>query len=160
MSKKQQAQFVPAAAYKQLVPRERRSAAAAMLKSTETLAKAARTIALKASELRSAVLELVDQMERTAQAGDWPAAFAMAHEIRGLAGTAGLTATGRIANGFCRYLDAVAMLHAVPDPAVLNLHMDALIRSARTQDDALRYGDAVAEQLAALVSRKLSDIKE
>src|SRR5262249_22733922 len=152
--------FVPAAAYKQMLPPERRKAAAAMLKSTETLAKAARVIALKTAELRGAVLGLVDEMETAARAGNWPTAFAVAHEIRGLAGTAGLTATGRIANGFCQYMDAVALLHVAPDPAVANLHLDAMIRSARTEDDTLRYGDAVAEQLAALVSRKLKDIKD
>jgi hypothetical protein len=158
MSKK--AQFVPAAAYKPLVPRERRQAVVALLKSGETLAKAARVIAAKTAELRGAVLELVDEMERVARAGDWPAAFAAAHEIRGLAGTAGLTATGRIANGFCQYLDAVGMLHAIPELAVVTLHVDAITRSARTEDDTIRHGDAVAQHLAALVSRKIKDIKD
>jgi chemotaxis protein histidine kinase CheA len=160
MTRKQQAQFIPAAAYKPLVPRDRQKAAAALLKNSETLTKAARAIALKTAGLRDAVLALVDEMERVGRARDWPAAFAAAHEIRGLAGTAGLTATGRIANGFCQYLDAVALLHAAPDAAVVNLHIDAITRSARTQDDTIRHGDAVAQQLAALVSRKLTEIKD
>ncbi|MBL6854229.1 MAG: Hpt domain-containing protein [Alphaproteobacteria bacterium] len=160
MSKKPQANFISAANYKPLVPRERRQAVAAMLKSTKTLARAARVIAMKTAELRGAVLGLVDEMERAAQAGDLPATFEAAHEIRGLAGTAGLTATGRIANGLCRYLDAVAMLRTDADRAVIHLHIDAILRSSRTEDEALRHGDAVAEQLVTLVSRKLSGIKE
>jgi len=160
MSKTQQAQFVPATAYKPLVPKDQQKEAAAMLKSTETLSKAARVIALKAAELRGAVIVLIEEMERTARAGDLPAAFGAAHEIRGLAALAGLTATGRIANGFCQYLDAVRLLHAVPEPGVIALHLDAIVRSARTEDDALRYGDTVARELAALVSHKLSEVKE
>ena len=160
MKKKPQVQFVSADTYKQLVPKERRKAAAAMLKSSETLAKAARALAVKALELRGAILELVEEMDVAARAGNWPAAFAAAHEIRGLAGTAGLVATGRIANGFCQYLDTVKRLRAVPDEAVVELHVDAIVRSSRTEDDTARYGDAVVENLSTLVSRKLAEIKE
>lgn len=158
--KKPQAQFVPAEAYKPLVPKDRQKAALAMLKSSETLARAARTIATKAAGLRSVVLELVEKLETAARAGDWPAAFAAAHEIRGLAGNAGLVATGRIANGFCQYLDTVEMMRATPDRMVAELHVDAMVRSSRTEDDTARHGDAVVENLAALVNRKLGAIKE
>ena len=157
---KKQAQFTAAALFKPLVPRERKKAALALLKSSEMLAKTARVIAAKTAALRGAVLELVEEIERAARSGDRVAMFAAAHEIRGLAGTAGLVATGRIANGLCRYLDTVEMLHATPDQAVVTLHVEAMARSSRTEDDTLRHGDAVVESLSALVTRKLAAIKE
>jgi chemotaxis protein histidine kinase CheA len=159
MRKSPAVELVPAESYKPLLPKARRKAALAALSGSETLAKATRVIALKTAELRSAVLELVDRMEAAAGERNWPAAFEAAHEIRGLAGTAGLGATGRIANGFCQYLDAVTRLRVDPDAAVANLHTDAIARSARTADDAARHGDAVAEQLSALVSANLGKLR-
>jgi hypothetical protein len=77
-----------------------------------------------------------------------------AHEIRGLAGNAGLAATARIAAGLCRYLDAAA---GAPEMAVLQLHIEALARTARAGDGGL--SEAVALELGALVARKLAEIK-
>lgn len=159
MRKIEAAEIVPAEAYKPLLPRERRQAALAALRSSETLSKAGRVIALKTTELRGAVLDFVTAMENAARAGDWEAAFGAAHEIRGLAATAGLSATGRIANGFCQYMDAVTRLSAQPDAAVMNLHTDAIVRSARTEDDAVRHGDAVAKQLSALAHANLAKLR-
>ncbi|MEI9990891.1 MAG: Hpt domain-containing protein [Rhizomicrobium sp.] len=151
---------VATASYPRLLSEGARKQAMAKLKSGETLAKASRVIAMKTSELRGAVLALVEQLEAAMQAQDWPTAFSATHEIRGLAGTAGLTATGRIANGLCHYLDSIAQLGIEPDATVTNLHLGAVIRSARTEDEAAQHGDAVAEQLAALVARKLAEIKD
>ena len=153
-------QFLPPETYPPLLKPAARPQAMAMLRSGTTLAKATRVIALKTAELRHAVLALVEELEEAMRAGDWPAAFAATHEIRGLAGTAGLTATGRIANGFCHYLDALGAAGAEPDETVATLHLDALIRSARIEDDTARHGDAVAQQLAALVERKLAELKD
>lgn len=152
--------LVPAEDYKPLLPKGRERAALRTLKSSETIAKATQVIALKRAELRGAVLALVQQMEDAARSQDWPTVFDAAHEIRGLAGTAGLNATGRIANGFCRYLDSLAELGVPPERAVVAVHMDAVARSARTEDDTARHGDAVVQDLAKLVSRKLSEIKD
>lgn len=151
--------LVPADTYPPLLAPAMRKQALATLKSSATLARAARVIALKTAELRDAVLALVEELEEAMRAGDWQAAFAATHEIRGLAGTAGLTATGRIANGLCHYLDALKSAGAEPDEAVATLHLDALIRSARTEDDTARHGDAVARQLSELVQRKLAELK-
>jgi len=153
-------EFLLAESYPPLLSPTARKQALATLKSSATLARATRAIALKTAELRGAVLSLVVELEEAMRAGDWPAAFAATHEIRGLAGTAGLVATGRIANGFCHYLDALHALDAEPEEAVATLHLDALIRSARTEDDTARHGDAVVQQLAALVQRKLAELKE
>ncbi len=154
------AEFVAAGTYRPLLSDAARKQAMAKLKSSDTLSRASRVIAMRTAELRGAVLGLVDQLEEAMRAKDWTTVFAATHEIRGMAGTAGLTATGRIANGLCHYLDSMAQLGAAPDAAITNLHLDAVIRSARTQDDAARYGDVVAEQLSALVARKLAEIKE
>jgi hypothetical protein len=86
--------------------------------------------------------------------GDPGRLYENAHEIRGLAGNAGLTAAARIATGLCRYLDAAA---GTPDKAVLRLHIEALARTARAGDGGL--SDAVALELGALVARKLAEIK-
>ena len=137
-----------------------RKQAMAKLKSSDTLAKATRIIAMRTAELRGAVLALIEQLEDAMRAQDWPSVFAATHEIRGIAGTAGLSATGRIANGLCHYLDSIAQLGLLPDAAIANLHLDAVIRSARTEDDAARHGDAVVELLSALVARKLAEIRE
>jgi Hpt domain len=144
--------------YPQLLPESRRRRALGTLRSDETLAKAGRIIALRKTELHAAVLEMVAQMEQAARARDWKSVYATAHEVRGLAGTAGLSATGRIANGLCHYLDAIALLMLEPDLAVASLHLDAIVRSVRTEDDAARHGDVVALELSALVARKLSEI--
>lgn len=153
-------ELVPAADYPSLLPKTRSTQAMTTLKSHETLAKASRIIALKTAELRGAVLDLVKQMEQAARAADWPSVYDTAHEIRGLAGTAGLTATGRIANVLCHYLDAIAARGLTPETAIARLHLDAITRSTRTEDDTARHGDAVAQQLSALVARKLAEIKK
>ena len=153
-------ELVPAADYPMMLSKARAKQAMAMLRSSEIEAKASRVIALKTAELRGAVIAMIEQMETAARAADWPAVYETTHEIRGLAGTCGLTATGRIANGLCHYLDAIAELGQKPDGAVTSLHLDAIVRSARTKDEVARHGEAVAQQLAALVARKLAEIKD
>jgi hypothetical protein len=79
-----------------------------------------------------------------------------AHEIRGLAGNARLTATSRIASGLCRYLDTLAGAERSPDRTVVLLHIEALAQSARAGDGPL--GEAVARELAELVAKKVAEI--
>ncbi len=153
------AEIVAPESYPALLALGARRQALAALTSSETLARAGRVIALKSAELRGAVFELLVALEEAVTARDWPSVFAATHEIRGLAGTAGLGATGRIANVFCRYLESIAQLGRDPDETVTGLHLDALILSARTRDDTERHGDAVVRELSALVARKLSEIK-
>ena len=153
-------ELVAVESYPPLLLRSARAHAMSKLRSSETLAKASRILATRSSELRGAVLELVEQLGPAMRERDWPAVFAATHEIRGLAGTAGLTATGRIANGLCHYLDAVTQLGLVPDATVAELHVTAITRSARTEDDTARHGDRVAQELSVLVAHKLAEIKE
>ena len=83
-----------------------------------------------------------------------PQLYENAHEIRGLAGNAGLTATARIAGELCRYLDTAA---DAPETTILQLHIEALGHTARAGDGDL--SEAVARELAELVSKKLAVLK-
>ncbi len=99
-------------------------------------------------------------MEAAARSADLVTIFEQAHEIRGLAGNAGLVATGRIANGLCKYLDAIERAEYASDRELVVLHLEAIARAARAEDEATRLGDAVANELAALVDRKLAEIND
>ncbi len=128
------------------------------LRDPEVVAAAARVIAHKAEDMRIAVLGYVDRMEEAVRTADPAATFEQAHEIRGLAGNAGLVATGRIANGLCKYLDAIDRAGRAPDQALVVLHLEAIARAAHAEDEATRLGDTVANELAALANRKLAEI--
>ncbi|MBU6298345.1 MAG: Hpt domain-containing protein [Alphaproteobacteria bacterium] len=128
------------------------------LRDPATTAKAARIIASKADELRIAVLTHVDRLEAAARLSDLDTVFEQAHEIRGLAGNAGLIATGRIANVLCKYLDTIDRAGGKPERSVVVLHLEAITRAAQAEDEATRLGDAVADELALLVEKRLSEI--
>lgn len=130
------------------------------LRDPQVAACAARIISERAEELRSEVLSYIDKVEEAVRVFDPVAIYEQAHEIRGLAGNAGLLATGRIANGLCRYLDALAVAGHKPEQGVVALHLDAISRAAHAEDEATRLGDAVANELAELVERKLAEINE
>jgi hypothetical protein len=124
----------------------------------EVVATAARVIAHKAEDMRIAVLGHVDRMEEAVRTSDLATTFEQAHEIRGLAGNAGLVATGRIANGLCKYLDAIERAGQTPDQALVVLHLEAISRAAHAEDEATRLGDTVANELAVLAQKKLAEI--
>ena len=125
------------------------------LASPETAKHAARMIALRRDELCDAVLNYIRQLESAAETADLPDVYDQAHEIRGLAGTAGMGAAGRIADGLCRYLDVSREQKSVVDPAVIALHVDAIVRASSSAEDAEKFGGRVAVELGALVARKL-----
>jgi chemotaxis protein histidine kinase CheA len=102
------------------------------------------------------VLAHVDRIGAAARVSDLAATFEQAHEIRGLAGNAGLVATGRIANGLCKYLDAIDRARRQPDQGLVALHLEAIARAAHAEDEATRLGEEVANELAALVDKKLA----
>ena len=128
------------------------------LRDPEVVAKAARIIAHKAEDMRIAVLGHVDRMEEAVRTSDLTTTFEQAHEIRGLAGNAGLAATGRIANGLCKYLDASERAGRTPDQALVVLHLEAIARAAHAEDEATRLGDTVVNELAVLANKKLAEI--
>ena len=126
------------------------------LRDPEIVSAAALAVADKAEELRLAVLAHVDRIADAARAADPVATYEQAHEIRGLAGNAGLAATGRSANGLCRYLDALGRAGRQPAQKLVALHLEAIVRAARAEDEATRLGEEVANELAALVDKKLA----
>jgi HPt (histidine-containing phosphotransfer) domain-containing protein len=139
------------------------AAAKRLLKATrdpEVHAEATRIISESMAEIRGAVLDHIDRVETAARAEDFSGIYQQAHEIRGLAGNAGLNATAHIANGLCRYLDAVGRAERKPEVAVINLHLDAIARAAHAKDEATRLGDAVANELMQLVDKKLAELNE
>ncbi|MGC9954041.1 MAG: Hpt domain-containing protein [Rhizomicrobium sp.] len=130
------------------------------LRDPEITATAARVIASKVEDMRVAVLGYVDRIEEAARAADVVTIFEQAHEIRGLAGNAGLTATGRIANGLCKYLDVIERAGHQPDQELVALHLEAIARAAHAEDEATRLGDTVANELTVLVDKKLTEIND
>jgi hypothetical protein len=146
-------------AYPRLVPKAAAPLLARMLKSDATTQKAARIIAMKAETLRAAVLDYVDRLCDAGRTHDFTAIYDQAHEIRGLAETAGLRATGRIADGLCQYLDAVSRAGQDADASVVQLHLGAILRAASAGADSGKLGDVVTGELRALVERKLAELR-
>jgi preprotein translocase subunit Sec61beta len=155
---KRKAQIIPPDRYPQMVGKGDAIKMARVLKAGETLAKGARVIQEASPYLREGVRNHVRELE--AAIGDHATTFDKAHEIRGFAETVGLKATGRIADGLCRYFEEMAKLDAAPDTAVVALHISAIVRAAHAEDEASRMSDVVAKELAALVDYKLSETRK
>jgi HPt (histidine-containing phosphotransfer) domain-containing protein len=118
-----------------------------------------------ASAIRGAALVYIDRlqthinrMQAAVATSDFDLIYGDAHEVRGLAGNAGLTAAARIAGELCRYLDAMGRANATPDATLVQLHLKAVVRAARAEDETTRLGSTVAEVLATLVNKKLAEI--
>jgi len=150
-------EFIDAKSYPRVVRGADAAHFVSTLKGEDASRRANRAVLARTSQLRDAVLDYVNALEQAARAGDDAAAFGEAHEIRGLAGTVGLVAAGTVANGLCLYLDALAQRGQSADRAVIMLHVDAIARAARAQDEATRLGGKVAAELASLVAHKLGD---
>jgi hypothetical protein len=154
---KKKAQIIPPDFYPQMVSKSDAANISRVLRSSETLARGARVIEEAGVQLREGVRDYVRELENAI--GDHEITFDKAHEIRGIAETAGLKATGRIADGLCGYLEGMTKLNTAPDTAVVMLHISAIVRAAHAEDEASRMGDVVAKELAALVNHKLSETK-
>jgi hypothetical protein len=151
------AQMIPPDAYPQMVAKSEAAAVSRMLKSPETVVRGSKVIGNSIQSLRGAARDYVTELE---QAGDDLELISeKAHEIRGFAETAGLAATGRIADGLCRYFDESEQLGVGPDMAIVRLHIGAIARAARAEDEVSQMSDVVAKELAALVNHKLTEIK-
>jgi hypothetical protein len=151
------AQIIPPDAYPQLVAKSEAAKLSRMLKSPDTVVRGSRVIGGSMAGLRGAVRGYVIELE---QAGRDVALISdKAHEIRGFAETAGLNATGRIADGLCRYFDESEQLGIGVDVAIVALHVSAIARAARAEDEVSQMSDVVAKELSALVNHKLTEIK-
>jgi hypothetical protein len=150
-------QIIPPDAYPQLVGKGDAASIAHALRSPAIAERGARVIEEQCETLHVAVHALVDDLEKAGPAHDL--VLLTAHEIRGLAGTAGLAAAGDIADGLCRYCDEIEKLGLGPDPAIVDLHINAILRATRNEGERGAISDAVARELATLVSHKLTEIK-
>jgi hypothetical protein len=149
-------QIIPPDAYPPLVRKSEAVAIAQWLCSADTIARGEGAIADQEPVLRAAVHRLVDDLERAGKDRDLVALAA--HEIRGLAENARLAAAGRIAGGLCHYFDESRKLGQDADPAIIDLHVGAILRAAHHRDEAARMSGAVARELAVLVDQKLTGV--
>ena len=151
------AQFIPPDAYPQMVSKSDAAKISRALRSSEALTRGARAIQEAGQRLREAVRDYVRELEDAI--GDHEITSGKAHEIRGFAETVGLRATGRIADGLCRYFEEMRKFGAQPEAAIIALHVSAIVRAANAEDEASRMSDEVAKELAALVTHKLAETK-
>jgi len=147
------AQMISPDAYPQMMGRQDGMRAMAALRSGQTMAQAQVAMEEAAAPMKAAILQYVDEME--AAGADMRTVFDKVHEIRGFAATAGLVTTGRIAEILCRYMDEVERMGKTPDGNLVALHVSAIARAARTQEDDIQLGEQVAAELTAL-ARKLA----
>lgn len=136
------------------------AAFAKLLRSEEGVRRASSAIQSCTGNLRAAVLRDVERLEAVWKLADESAAFELAHEIRGMAETVGLTTTGRVAAGLCKYLDTAKIRGRSADAAVIALHVDAIARAASAEDEATEYGGHVVAGLSTLVEKKLDSVND
>lgn len=114
-----------------------------------------RVIAARRQELCEVVRASIARLDEAARVSDMPAAYAEAHDIRGLAALAGFNASGRIADGLCLYLDTLNRAGRDADASIVGLHVGSIARAAYAEDEATRLGTEVDDELRALVRRRL-----
>ena len=122
-------QIIPPDAYPQMVPKAHAAKLAGALRGREATIKGIKMVAAAGADLRAVVRSYVETLERCGS--DDALLNETVHEIKGLAETAGLAATGRIAESLCRYLDQLEVAQRAPEAAVVMLHVSAIVRAAR-----------------------------
>ncbi|HVV27713.1 MAG TPA: hypothetical protein VHC40_07070 [Rhizomicrobium sp.] len=153
--KQDAAKFIPPNAYPQMLAKRDAAQALKALQSAQTAAKAAVAMQACLAPMREAVLAYVGELERAGS--DMTKVFESAHEIRGIAETGGLITVGRLSENLCHYMDAMDRMGRTPDPAVVALHVSAVVRAAKSGEDGM--GAVVTAELSALVARKLGGLK-
>ncbi|MGB6087334.1 hypothetical protein [Parvibaculum sp.] len=86
-----------------------------------------RSLESKYVETLSAQVSMLQVLAEPACKGDREAhdrLYAIAHDVRGLAGTFGFAMTGRFADSLCRYLEQGG--HGKHDSTVIRFHVDAI----------------------------------
>jgi hypothetical protein len=152
---KKDAQYIAPDSYPQMISKQDADRALKTLRSAQTRVTAQVAVEGCVPPMRAAILQYVDELERVS--GDMDAVFGLVHEIRGFAETAGLVTTGRIAEILCRYMDDLRRIDKPLDQTIVALHVAAITRAARAEDDGVAMGEIVAGELAALVARQLSE---
>jgi hypothetical protein len=155
MTAAKQAEFIAPDAYPQMIGRQDAARAMQTLRSSDTAQKAQRAMEDAVPPMRIAILQYVCDLEESG--GDMEKVYETVHEIRGFAETAGLVTTGRISEILSRYMDDMLRIGKPADAMIVALHVAAIARAARAEDDDLAMGEVVAAELAALVARRLSE---
>ena len=125
------------------------------LQSGRVALKAKTAMASYTPMLRDVIIEYVEALEEAGS--DLTQIFAIAHEIRNFAANAGMGTAGRVAENLCRYMDEMERVKKPVDPAIVTLHVAAIARAARAEEDDAKMGDVVSGELNALVKRRLND---
>lgn len=154
MTKSNAAQLITPDAYPQMLGRPAAARALQTLFSPRTAEMAARAMQACIVPMRAAIMGYVAELE--APGTDMTGVHETVHEIRGFAENAGLVTTGRIADILCRYMDDMRRAGKPLDSHIVTLHVAAIARAARAEEDDAAMGDVVAAELAALVARRLS----
>jgi hypothetical protein len=152
------AQFIAPDAYPQMMNRQDAARAMQALRSPQTDAKAQVAMEAAVPPMRTAILQYVDELE--AAGADQGRIFTLGHEIRGFAATAGLITTGRISEILCHYMDDMERLKQPADATIVALHVAAIARAARAEEDDVRVGEVVAAELAGLVAKRVAEAKD
>jgi hypothetical protein len=125
------------------------------LQSDRVALKAKTAMTSYAPMLRDAIMDYVEALEEAGT--DLGRIFGIAHEIRNFAENAGMATAGRVAENLCRYMDEMDRVKKPVDPAIVTLHVAAIARAARAEEDDAKMGDVVSGELNALVKRRLTD---
>jgi len=149
-----EAQFIAPDAYPQMMSKQAAAQAMKVLRSAQTSVKAQVAFEAAVPPMRAAILQYVDELE--AARTDMGLVFEKVHEIRGFAETAGLITTGRISEILGRYMDDMLRINKPLDTAIVALHVSAIARAARAEEDDVKMGEVVAAELAALVTRRVA----
>lgn len=152
--------IIPVTSYPAMMRKSLASKAVFELRSERLKQHASEILNTSSEALRAAVLQCVGEMEEAGKSGDMQTVFAQAHEIRGMAATAGMAPAGQLANGLCRYLDAAEQAGLKADHPLVALYLDAIVRAARSPDEAGKFGNVVANELAQLAQKKLDGVKD
>jgi hypothetical protein len=149
------AELIQPDAYPQMVSKRDSLRCVQALQSDRVALKARTAMASYTPMLRDAIMEYVEALEEPG--ADLERVFAVAHEIRNFAENAGMATAGRVAENLCRYMDEMERVKKPVDPAIVSLHVAAIARAARAEEDDAKMGDLVTAELNALVKRRLSD---
>jgi hypothetical protein len=150
-----EAELIQPDAYPQMVSKRDGLRCVQALQSDRVALKARTAMASYTPMLRDAIMEYVEALEEPG--ADLERVFAVAHEIRNFAENAGMATAGRVAENLCRYMDEMERVKKPVDPAIVTLHVAAIARAARAEEDDAKMGDLVTAELNALVKRRLSD---
>jgi hypothetical protein len=142
-------------AYPQMVNKRDGLRAMQTLQSAHVALKAQTAMNSYTPMLRDAIMDYVEGLEEAGT--DMTRIFAMVHEIRNFGENAGMTNAGRIAEVLCRYMDEMERLSKPVDSTIVGLHVAAIARAARAEEEDLAMGKVVAAQLDALVKRRLAE---